>query len=601
MIADRGRPGAGPGREAGGMIAELRALGALAPVPRARAGLAALLGAITIVCGVGLMAAAGYLIARAAQQPAILSLTVAIVGVRFFGLTRPLARYAERLATHDVALRVLTRVRVAVYARIEPLAPAQLEGYRRGDLLARMVADVDALQGLHSRAVGPALAGALAAALSIGAAAAFLPGAGLVLAAGLITAGVGIPVLAGAIYGAAGRRQAGARGELTAQLVEVLGAAPELVACGAADTALGSVRAADGRLVRIARRDALVGGAADGLGLAAAGATVAGVLAVAVHASAAGRLDPVLVAMLGLLALAAFEAVQPLSAAARELSATLGAGRRILELTGRAPAVTDPAAPAAPPRAPFAVALEGVHARYAPGEQPALDGVDLRLPAGGRIALVGPSGAGKSTIVGLLLRFRDPEQGRVTLAGRDLRDYRQADVRRAIAVAGQESHLFSAGIRENVLLARPDADDAAVEAALRQARIWDWVRSLPAGWDTRVGEDGCELSGGQRQRIVLARALLSGAPVLVLDEPTAHLDPETADTLLRDVFAAAGARSVLLITHRPEGLGLVDRIVTLEAGRIAESRDALQRSRAPSRSVATYSSNWRSNSGQQTG
>jgi ATP-binding cassette subfamily C protein CydC len=218
------------------------------------------------------------------------------------------------------------------------------------------------------------------------------------------------------------------------------------------------------------------------------------------------------------------------------------------------------------------VSLEGVRARYADEAQPALYGVDLCLPAGGRVALVGPSGAGKSTIVSLLLRFRDPDRGRVTLAGRDLRDYRQADVRRAIAVAGQESHLFSAGIRENVCLARPDAGDAEVEAALRRARIWDWVRSLPAGWDTRVGEDGRELSGGQRQRIVLARALLADAPVLILDEPTAQLDPETADALLRDVFAAAGPRSVLLITHRPEGLDLVDQVVTLAAGRVVGCR-----------------------------
>ena len=564
------RPRAGA-EAGGGMIGELRALSALAPVPRARAAVAVVLGALTIACGVGLMATAGYLIARAAQQPAILSLTAAIVGVRFFALARPVVRYGERLAAHDVALRVLARVRVEVYARIAPLAPAQLEGYRRGDLLARMVADVDALQNLRVRSVGPALAGALGAALSIGAAAALLPGAAVVLGAGLLAGGVAVPVLAGELYRATGRRQAGARGDLTAELVELLGAAPEIAAYGAEEAALGRVRAADRRLVRVARRDALAGGVADGLGVAVAGATLAGVLAVAVQASASGRLDSVTVAVLGLLALASFEAVQPLPAAVRELSATLGAGRRILELTGRPARVVDPAAPAPPPRAPFAVSLEGVHARYARDEPPVLDGVDLCLPAGGRIALVGPSGAGKSTIVGLLLRFRDPDRGRVTLAGRDLRDYSQADVRRVIAVAGQESHLFSASIRENVRLPRPEAGDGEIEAVLRQARIWDWIRTLPDGWETPVGEDGRELSGGQRQRLVLARALLVDAPVLVLDEPTAQLDPETAHALLRDVFAAARERAVLLITHRPEGLDLVDRVVTLAAGRVVGS------------------------------
>jgi ABC-type transport system involved in cytochrome bd biosynthesis fused ATPase/permease subunit len=306
-----------------------------------------------------------------------------------------------------------------------------------------------------------------------------------------------------------------------------------------------------------------VGGLADGAGLAVVGATVAGVLAVAVRAADDGHLDRTLIAMLALLALASFEAVQPLAAAARELSVTLAAGGRVLELSDRAPAVVDPAAPAPAPVWPFAVALEGVRARYGSGERPALDGFSLRLEPGARVALVGPSGAGKTTVVNLLLRFLDPEAGRVTLAGRDLRDYRQEDVRRVIAVAGQESHLFSASLRDNVCLARPSASDDDVEDALRRARLWSWVATLPDGLDTAVGEEGRELSGGQRQRLVLARALLVGAPVLVLDEPTAHLDPATARALVDDVFAAAGDRSVLLITHRGEGLELVDEIIRI--------------------------------------
>jgi ATP-binding cassette, subfamily C, bacterial CydC len=285
------------------------------------------------------------------------------------------------------------------------------------------------------------------------------------------------------------------------------------------------------------------------------------VLALGVAAHAAGELNRVLIAMLALLALASFEAVQPLSAVGRELPATLGAGRRILELLDREPAVVDPAEPAPPPSAPFAVALEDVCARYSPEERPALDGVSLRLEPGRRIALLGASGAGKTTVVNLLLRFLDPERGRVTLAGRDLRDYRQEDVRRLIAVVGQDSHLFSTSIRENVRLARPAASDAEIEQALRRARLWDWVRELSDGLDTLVGEQGRELSAGQRQRLVLARALLRHAPVLVLDEPTAHLDPATAEALMEDVLSAAGERSVLLITHRPEGLGLVDQVV----------------------------------------
>ncbi|HEX6696586.1 MAG TPA: thiol reductant ABC exporter subunit CydC [Solirubrobacteraceae bacterium] len=545
------------------MTATLSRLLALADAPRPRAAIAVALGALTVILGAGLMATAGYLISRASERPAILSLTVAIVGVRFFGLSRPLTRYLERLASHDLALRVLGRVRVRVYREIEPLAPAQLEGYRQGDLLARMVADVDALQNLHLRAVGPPLVGLLAGAVLVGAAAAFLPAAGAVLALGLIVGGVVVPALAGWLGRRGGRRQAAARGELSAELVELLRAAPELVVYGGADEAQARLRTADRALVALARRDALVGGLADGAGLAVVGATVAGVLAVAVGASADGQLDRTLIAMLALLALASFEAVQPLAAAARELSVTLAAGGRVLELADREAAVVDPAAPLPAPSWPFAVALEDVRARYAPGERAALDGVSLRLEPGCRVALVGPSGAGKTTVVNLLLRFLDPEAGRVTLAGRDLRDYRQDDVRRAIAVAGQDSHLFSTSIRENVRIARPGAGDDEVERALRWARLWGWVAGLPDGLDTAVGEEGRELSGGQRQRLVLARALLAGAPVLVLDEPTAHLDPATARALIDDVFAAAGDRSVLLITHRAEGLDRVDETVHL--------------------------------------
>ena len=157
----------------------------------------------------------------------------------------------------------------------------------------------------------------------------------------------------------------------------------------------------------------------------------------------------------------------------------------------------------------------------------------------------------------------------MTLGGRDLREYRQEDVRRAIAVAGQDSHLFTTSIRENVRLARPEASDEDVERALRRAGIWDWILTLPDGPDTTVGELGTELSGGQRQRVAVARALLADPYVLVLDEPTAHLDPPTAQKLISDVFAAAGDSSVLLITHRPEGLELVDDVLVLADGRIA--------------------------------
>jgi thiol reductant ABC exporter CydC subunit len=550
------------------MTSTLRRLLALADAPRSRAGTAVLLGTATVVFGVGLMATAGYLISRAAERPAILSLTVAIVAVRFFGLARPLARYLDRLASHDLALRVLPRVRARVYERIEPLAPVELDGYRRGDLLSRMVADVDALQNLHLRGVLPPLVALVSGAICVAATAAFLPPAAFVLAAGLLAGGLAVPFVAGSLGRRAARRQAAARGELTAELVELLQAAPELVVYGQEPARLDRLRSADRALRRIAHRDALAAGVGDGLHLVVTGATVAGVLALSVSAHAGGRLDRVLIAMLALLALAAFEAVQPLSAAARELGATLAAGRRVLELVDRAPRIADPTEPEAAPADASAVRVEDVRVTYQPGGAPVLDGARLTLRPSCRFALVGESGAGKTTVANLLLRFLDPDRGRVTIGGRDLRDLRQEDVRSLIAVAGQDSHLFSTSIRENVRLARPGADDGELERVLRLAGIWDWICTLPDGLDTLVGEEGRELSGGQRQRICVARALLARPQLLVLDEPTAHLDPPTAQRLVEDVFDAAGDAAVLLITHRQEGLELVDEVFVLRDGRI---------------------------------
>lgn len=545
-------------------VTTLRTLLRLTRAPRSRLTLAAVLGALTVSFGVGLMATAGYLISRAAERPAVLSLMVTIVAVQFFGLGRPVLRYLERLSSHDFALRVLGRVRVRFYERIEPLAPAQLDYYRKGDLLSRMVGDVDALQNLYLRGLGPPLVALLAGALSVGVAYAFRPAAGIVLAIGLLVGALVVPALSGACGARAGRRQAGARGELSAELVELLDGGAETVAFGAQRPRLARVSVVDKTLVSLARRDALVAGMGDALGLVATGVTVAAVLAVAVVASGHGALDRVLIAMLALLALATFEAVTPLAGAARELSSTLAAGRRVLGPINQDARTNDSACPLPAPRWPFAIGFDRVRARYPRRPQPALDGLTLRLEPGERVALVGPNGVGKTTITNLMLRFLDPEAGRVTIADQDIRGYAARDVRRAIAVAGQDSHLFTASIKDNVRLPRADASDWEVEHALRRARMWSWVERLPQRLDTLVGEGGRELSGGQRQRIVLARALLAGAPVLVLDEPTAHLDPDTARELVRDVFDAAGDRTVLLITHREEGLELVDRVFRLE-------------------------------------
>jgi thiol reductant ABC exporter CydC subunit len=432
-------------------------------------------------------------------------------------------------------------------------------------LLDRMVGDVDALQNLYLRGLGPPLVAVLIGAVCVGVTAAMLPAAAAILAAGLIAGGIVVPIVAARLGRGAGRPRAGARAALTAELVELLRGAPELVAFGREEDAIERIRRADRDLVRLGRRDAFAAGVADSLAIVVAGTTVVGVLAVAVHAHAGGTLDRVLVAALALLALAAFESVAPLAQAARELAATLTAGHNVLELIDREPAVRDVPVPARRGGGEPSVALERITAAYADAEPPVLTAFDLRLEPGRKVALVGPSGAGKTTVVNLLLRFLDPSAGRVTIDGRDIREYVQEDVRRVFALAGQNAHLFDTTIRANLLLARPSASELELTSALGQARLADWVASLPDGLDTFVGEEGMRLSGGQRQRLVLARALLADAPVLVLDEPTAHLDTATAERLMDDVLDACAMRTVLLITHRPEGLARMDETVALPA------------------------------------
>jgi thiol reductant ABC exporter CydC subunit len=521
------------------------------------------LGVLGVLAGAALVGLSGYLICRASQRPPILSLTVLVVGVRAVALARPLARYAERLSAHDLAFRTLRDVRAEVFAAIEPRAPEGLEHYRDGDLLSRMVADVDEMQDLVLRIVVPLAIALPAGAVLVVATGVLSPPAAAVLAAGLALGAVVPPWAAHHLAVRERERQAALRATLTADLVDALDAGPELWLNGAEEAAESVIADDDRALVAAAAADARGAGWADLLGTVIAGGTALAVLLVTAAAAGDGRLSTLLVAPLTFVALAAFEAVTPLAAAARSLPSVLAAGARVRELTGRPPLVTDPARPRPAPGRRPALDLRDVRVLRGRERRPVLDGVDLAVAPGERVVVTGPSGAGKSTLLSVLVRFLERDGGQASLDGHELRDHAQRDVRDEVLFLAQDPYVFDSDIRENVAFARPGATDAEIREALRRARLGEWVESLDDGLRTRVGERGRALSGGQRQRLALARAFLADPSVLLLDEPTAHLDARNASALLADLWATAGDRSVVLVTHGPAGPFAAGRTVAI--------------------------------------
>ncbi|MEW2161597.1 thiol reductant ABC exporter subunit CydD [Streptomyces sp. NPDC007084] len=550
-----------------GVLARVRAMAAPRRGPLV---LALLLGSLALGSAVGLMATSGWLISRASQQPPVLYLMVAVTATRTFGIGRAVFRYAERLVSHDAVLRMLADTRVAVYRRLERLAPAGLRSTRRGDLLSRLVADVDALQDYWLRWLLPAGAAVVVSAASVGFTAWLLPEAGAALAVGLLAAGAGVPLVTGAVARRAERRLAPARGALATQVADLLTGTAELTVAGALPARAAETRRADTVLTRIASRGATATALGDGLTALVCGLTVAATALVGAQAVAAGRLDGVLMAVVVLTPLAAFEAVMGLPLAVQYRQRVHKSAERVYEVLDSPDPVREPERPRQAPASPFPLRLDGVRARYAGQDRDALAGLDLTLAEGRRIAVVGASGAGKTTLAQVLLRFLDTEAGTYTLGGVDAYGMDGDDVRRLVGLCAQDAHLFDSTVRENLLLARRDATEAGLRDALRRARLLDWADGLPDGLDTLIGEHGARLSGGQRQRLALARALLADFPVLVLDEPAEHLDLPTADALTADLLAATEGRTTLLITHRLAGLDAVDEVLVLADGQVVQ-------------------------------
>jgi ATP-binding cassette subfamily C protein CydC len=522
-----------------------------------------LLGFLAIGSSIGLMAVSAWLISRAALISNVADVALAITAVRVLAISRAAFRYFERTVTHRATFRILSDLRVWFFAAVEPLAPARLEDYRSGDLLTRIAADIDSLEDLYVRVVVPPLVAALVTALAALLLGLFDPLLGVVLVLFLVLTGVALPLCSRWIGRQPSLELVATRGELNAVLVDQVQGIADLVAFDRAQRHRQEALDLGARLDRTGERLAIVRGLGAGLGALLASLAGITLLGIAIPLVTGGRLDGVYLALVPLAAIASFEAVQPLMQSMQLYDSTTAAGARLFELIDASPPVVEPVDPAPRPTA-HDIAIRGLDFRYAPDLPLVLDSLDLSIPGGGSLGLVGPSGAGKSTLVDLLLRFREYEAGIIAIGGSDIRAYAPDDVRALIGVVPQHVHLFNATIRDNLALGNAWATDAQMVDACRIAQVHDFIETLPAGYATRVGEDGVLLSGGERQRLAIARAVLKDAPILVLDEATANLDPETEERLMDALSVWMAGRTTLIISHRPSVAARADRVIELE-------------------------------------
>lgn len=537
--------------------------------------LAALVACLTVLASVSLMAIAGGFIAAmaiAGVTTGMMNYFMPAAGIRFFAIVRTGGRYLERLVSHDATFRLLTGLRLWLFGRLAPLAPAELSDQRGADLAAGLQADVDTLQHAYLRLGAPVAVAIVCGLAVVGALFLVHPPTALVTGALLLSAGGLLPAIARRAAAEPGAETVRLRAELHVAIADALQGAADLRAAGAVARRLAALDALSDRLVTAQRRAATFGALAEAAVGLCAGLALWGAALLATAGVVAGELAPMMVPALALAALASFEAVAPLPGAMQRAGEVAAAARRLFGLADRTPAIVPPAGPSPVP-ADGSLVLAGVRLRYTPDAPPALDGLDLTVAAGERVALLGPSGAGKSSIARLLLRFWEYE-GAIRLGGQDLRAFQPEDLRRLIGVAAQDAHLFNGSVRDNLLIAAPGATEADMRRCLDIARLGDFVRGLPEGLDTWIGEAGARLSAGQARRLVLARTLLRDPLVLVLDEPTENLDATTAQAVLASIAAATPGRTGLLITHDPAAArAFANRVVHLEAGRLADPRD----------------------------
>lgn len=528
------------------------------------------LSVLVMLANIGLLALAGWFItamAAAGLAHASMDYFTPAAGIRGLAIARTVGRYLERLVTHDATLRLLARLRVWFYEHLEPLAPARLQYFRGGDLLSRIRGDIDTLDNVYLHVIAPGLAAMISVALFLGFMSIFSLPIALANMGGLIITGVVIPILAQRFGSHPGHEAVETRADLHASVIDSLKGQGELQVFGAAQLQKERLSQLTEDLIKPQRYLSRINGLSTGFGNLTTHLSIWLALLIAINEVGHHVLTGPDLAMIALAVMASFETVNSLPLAFQNLGETLAAARRIFEIIDTRPQVEDPVDPAPEPTNPD-LSFSGVRMRYADNAPWALNGLDLSLSAGQRIAVMGETGSGKTTLVNLLLRFWDYQEGTITLSGRDLREYTMQDVRRFCSVVSQHTHLFNTTIRANLLLAKPDADETQMVKAAKQALIHDDILAMPEGYETFVGEAGIRLSGGQARRIAIARALLKDAPLLILDEPTEGLDARSEHDVLAAIDKAMEGRSVLLITHRHAALQRMHQIYLMGNGRV---------------------------------
>jgi len=539
-----------------------------------RVALSVVIGSITIGSSVALMGTSAWLISTAALHPSVADLGVSVVGVRFFGITRGIARYFERLVSHDVTFRLLSHLRAWFYEKLEPLAPARLMEFRAGDLLSRIIGDVETLENFYVRVVSPPLTAVVVGFFTAIFLASFDPMLAPVFLIFFLSLGLVLPILSQILSRRSAEQTITLRADLHTRLVDGIQGMADLLAYGRGEERLAQIAKNGLDYGNAQRRMAQVTGFHSSLTTLLTNLGLWTILLLTIPLVSSGAIAGPMLASLTLLAFASFEAVIPLPLAAQMWNASREAAKKLFEVVDTEPEVKDEGRETRNEENQLvtrnSLLITNLSFAYPKQSIPALQRVNLDLQPSTSTAIVGPSGAGKSTLANLLLRFWEYETGEITLGGESLKTLNQDSARMRIGLVSQNTYFFNTSVRENLRFARRKVTQDEIESAAKAAQIHDFIVNLPKGYDTMIGEQGLRLSGGERQRLAIARVLIKDAPVLILDEPTANLDALTEKEVLETLFGVMKQKTSLLITHRLIGLENMDEIIVMNHGQIVE-------------------------------